>query len=48
MASLNQTSPHGTRSGHGRWIAIAVVIAALAVGVALLVIYRGGGSAPGY
>jgi hypothetical protein len=49
MASLNQqTSPHGNGSGYGRWLAVAVVIAAVAVGVVLLVIYGGGGSAPGY
>jgi hypothetical protein len=35
-------------SHYGRWIAIAAVLAVLAVGVVLLVVYGGGGSAPGY
>ena len=49
MASMNQTSPHRTGSGHGRWIAIAAVVAAVAVGIVLLAVYGGGGgSAPGY
>jgi hypothetical protein len=49
MASLNQqTSPQGTGSGYGRWIAIGLVVAAVAVGVVLLVLYGGGGSSPGY
>ena len=48
MASLNQTSPHGTGSGYGRWIAIAAVVAAVAVGIVLLAVYGGGGSASGY
>jgi hypothetical protein len=50
MSSLNQqTSPRRVGPGHVRWIAIAVVLAAVAVGVVLLVLYGGGGgSAPGY
>jgi hypothetical protein len=48
MASINQTSPNGTGSGHGRWIAIGAVIAAVVVGVVLLAVYGGGGSATGY
>lgn len=48
MASLNpQTTRHGTGSGYGRWIAIAAVVAVVAVGIVLLVIYAGGGSAGG-
>jgi cobalamin biosynthesis Mg chelatase CobN len=43
MSSVNQQPrPHRT----GRWIAIAVVVAA--VGVVLLVLYGGGGSGTGY
>ena len=50
MPSLNQhMSQPGAGPHYGRWIAIAVVIAAIAVGVVLLAIYGGGGgSAPGY
>ena len=49
MTSLNQqTSRNGTPSAYGRWIAIAVVVSVVAVGVVLLVLYGGGGSAPGY
>jgi len=49
MSSLNQqSSHHGTGSGYTRWIAIAVAMAVVAVGVVLLVLYGGGGSAPGY
>jgi hypothetical protein len=51
MPGLNQqTSPHGTGSGHARWIAIAVVVAAVVVGVALLMLYggAGGGVSTGY
>jgi flagellar basal body-associated protein FliL len=49
MTTLDQqTSPQGTGSGNRRWIAIAVVVGVVAVGVVLLVLYGGGGSAPGY
>jgi hypothetical protein len=49
MPSLNQqTSPRGTGSGHARWIAIAAVVLAVALGVVLLVLYGGGGSSTGY
>jgi hypothetical protein len=51
MPGLNQQmSPHGTGSGHARWIAIAAVVAAVvAVGVVLLVLYGGsGGVSTGY
>jgi hypothetical protein len=49
MQSINQqTSPHGTGSGHGRRIAIAAVILAVVVGVVLLLLYGGGGSSTGY
>ena len=49
MASLNQqTNPRGIGSGYGRWAAIAVVVAVVAIGVVLLVLNGGGGSAPGY
>jgi hypothetical protein len=49
MPSLDQQmSPHGTGSHYVRWIVIAAVIAAVALGVVLLVVYGGGGSAPGY
>lgn len=49
MPSLNQQlSPHGDGS-RTRWIVIAVVVTAVAVGVVLLVLYGGGtDSAPGY
>jgi hypothetical protein len=48
MASLNQqTTPHGTGSHYGRWIAIAAVLAAVVIGVVLLAVY-GGGSGGGY
>ena len=43
-----QTSPQGTGSHNARWIAIVVAVAAVAVGVVLLVLYGGGGSSPGY
>ena len=50
MPSLDeQMSRHGAESHRARWITIAVVLAAVAVGVVLLVLYGGGGgSAPGY
>jgi hypothetical protein len=49
MPSINQqTSPHGTGSGHGRRIAILAAILAVAIGVLLLVLYGGGGSSTGY
>ena len=40
--------PHATGSGRLRWFAIALVVAAVAAGVVLLVLYGGDGSAPGY
>jgi hypothetical protein len=43
-----QTSPHGTGSGHTRAITIAVVLTVVAIGVVLLVLYGGGGSSGGY
>jgi hypothetical protein len=50
MASLNQrTSSHGPGSGYRRWVAFGVAVALVAIGVALLVLYGGGGSGgPGY
>jgi hypothetical protein len=51
MPGLNQqTSPHGAGTGHARWIAIPVVVAAVAIGVVLLVLYggSGGGVSTGY
>jgi hypothetical protein len=50
MSSSNQhLTAHGAGSHYGRWIAIAVVVAAVAIGIVLLLIYGGGGgSAPGY
>ena len=49
MSSRNQhMSSGGTRSGHARWIAIAVAVALVAAGVVLLVLYGGGGSSAGY
>ena len=49
MLSLNQpTSPHGTGSGHARWIVIAAVVAAIGVGIVLLAVYGSGGPSPGY
>ena len=49
MPTLNQQMrPHEAGSHHARWIAIAVVVAAVAVGIVLLVLYGGGGSSPGY
>ncbi len=49
MPALTQpTSPHGTGSGHARWIVIAAVVAAIVVGVVLLAVYGSGGSSPGY
>ena len=47
-AGNSQLSPHGG-SHTGRWIAIAVVIAAVVAGIVLLSVYGGGGGAgPGY
>ena len=49
MPLMNQqTSPHATGSGRLRWFAIALVVAAVAAGAVLLVLYGGDGSAPGY
>ena len=50
MPSLNeQMGTHGAESHRGRWIAIALVVAAVVVGIVLLALYGGGGgSAPGY
>jgi cell division protein FtsB len=50
MPSLNQQlSPHEGESRHMRRIVIAVLVAAVVVGLVLLAIYGGtGGSAPGY
>jgi hypothetical protein len=50
MSSLNeQMGKHGFGRGYGRWIAIAVAFAVVALGVVLLALYGGGGgSAPGY
>lgn len=49
MASLNpQTTPQGTGSGNRRWVVVAAVLAAVAIGVVLLALYGGGGSGPGY
>lgn len=50
MPALNeQMSSQGADSHRGRWIGIALVVAAVAVGIVLLAVYGGGGgSAPGY
>ena len=47
MPSIDHRT-HGTRSGHARWIAIAVAAAVVALVVVLLVLYGGGGSSTGY
>jgi hypothetical protein len=50
MPSLDQqTGPHRAGPGPARWIVIAAVVAAVAIGVVLLAVYGGGGgSGPGY
>jgi hypothetical protein len=49
MPSIDQQHlrPNDSGSHVTRWIVIAVAVAAVA-GVVLLVVYGGGGSAPGY
>jgi hypothetical protein len=49
MSSNQHLTPHRAESHYGRWIAIGVVVAAVAIGIVLLLVYGGGGgSAPGY
>ena len=48
MASFDQQpSSHG-QSGHERWLVIGAVVAAVAIVVALVVVYGGVGSSTGY
>lgn len=49
MPAVNQqTSQHGPGWGYRRWIVIAAVVAAVAVGIVLLALYGGGGASTGY
>jgi hypothetical protein len=49
MPSLDQQlGPNDAGSHRARWIAIAIVVAAVAAGIVLLVLYGGGGSGPSY
>ncbi len=49
MPSIHQqTSPERSGSGYARWIAIAAVVVAVAVGIVLLAVYGAGGGSAGY